>query len=177
MAAPASAGVAMTRRIDHQQRCDPRRRVPRAGGRGTEGSANGVAGLAGAGILVSGSGVIVNQAGGVISGYDGTADKGSGHVTLTNYGSIMGAHDAVLFRAASDRLIAEAGSSFVGEVVGGGGVLELAGGAGTITGLGSAGTLTGAIGAGFQGFPAPMFWTRAVRGRLRGRSRWRPARA
>jgi hypothetical protein len=78
--------------------------------------------------------------------------------TVINYGTIdLGfAFDAgpypVLLASSRDRLIAEAGSVFVGTIVGGGGALELAGGAGTITGLGATGTISGGIAASFKGF-------------------------
>jgi len=76
--------------------------------------------------------------------------------TVTNYGTIAGTGGtSVRFTTASDRLIAEAGSTFVGKVVGGGGTLQLAGGTGTITGLGgAAATLSGAEAMNFSGFGA-----------------------
>jgi hypothetical protein len=66
--------------------------------------------------------------------------------TVTNFGTIASTNGglALVFGSAQDRLIAEAGCTFVGEVQGGGGVLELATGKGTIVGLGVTGTVSGA---------------------------------
>jgi hypothetical protein len=114
--------------------------------------ATGTGGAAGDGVLVIGGGAVVNQAGGTIFGLNGVEDGGTGSVTVTNFASIAGAGDSVLFRAASDHLIAEAGSAFTGEIVGGGGGLTLAGGTGTIAGLGGSATLTGAVSGVFEGF-------------------------
>jgi hypothetical protein len=76
--------------------------------------------------------------------------------TLTNFGAIGGTSGvAVKLSSASDRLIAEAGSTWTGTVEGDGGTLELAAvGAESITGLGGAGSLTGAVSASVSGFGA-----------------------
>ncbi len=94
----------------------------------------------GAGVDLAAGGTIVNGAAGdtsaTIYGYNGVSHSGAGALTVINYGTIGGTHDAVLLTSASDRLIVEPGSSFTGNVVGGGGTLELAKGAGTVSGLG-----------------------------------------
>jgi hypothetical protein len=59
-----------------------------------------------------------------------------GAVTVTNWGEIDGEFgSAVNFTGAGDRLVVEAGSSFVGDIFGDAGTLELASGVGTITGM------------------------------------------
>ena len=90
----------------------------------------------------------------LISGYNGVRGFGGGG-TLTNFGTVKSTGgDAIYFQNAGDRLIAEAGSSWIGSVKGGGGTLELASGTGTITGLGATGTLSGAEAMTFSGFGA-----------------------
>jgi hypothetical protein len=123
------------------------------GGAGGEGTIIRTPGAFGDGVDVSGDGTIVNgSASALILGLYGVRDAGGGAVTVINSGIISGITDSVLFTRASDRLTAEAGSKFIGEVTGGGGTLELAGGSGTITGPGGSGTLTGSDTASFQGF-------------------------
>ena len=104
------------------------------------GGIQGGAGLhAGDGVLVTNAaGAIVNKAGSQISGFNGIEQTGTGALTVTNYGTIAGTHDSVLFKSASDRLILEAGSKLTGVAVGGGGMLKLATFPGTISGLGTA---------------------------------------
>ena len=119
-----------------------------AGGEGGTGKSNGAAGQAGDGVVVTGGGDVVNGASGVstalISGSIGIYAVGA--ATITNFGRITGSTGiSVQFESASGRLIAEAGSTFVGAVNGHDGTLELASGAGTITGLGLTGTITGAV--------------------------------
>jgi hypothetical protein len=59
-------------------------------------------------------------------------------VTVTNYGTIAGTGGTALtFNSASDLLVVEGGSLFVGLVKGGGGTLQLATGKGTIANLGT----------------------------------------
>jgi fibronectin-binding autotransporter adhesin len=77
-----------------------------------------------------------------------------GAMTVTNFGTIRGTAAAVDFTVAGDRLIAEAGSTWIGAVKGGGGTLELASGTGTITGLGATGTVSVAEAMTFSGFGA-----------------------
>jgi len=66
-------------------------------------------------------------------------------VTVTNFATILGSDESVQFGSPSDRLIAEAGSDFVGAAQGSGGTLELAAASGTISGLGALGTISGGI--------------------------------
>jgi hypothetical protein len=59
-----------------------------------------------------------------------------GASTVTNFGTIQGTDNVVVrFTSPDDKLVAEAGSKFVGEVYGGGGALELASGIGKLAGL------------------------------------------
>ncbi len=119
------------------------------------GAGGGSYALAGSGIVVSGASVILNKASGEISGYVGVSDSGSGGLTLTNYGTVVGTGGtSVSFANASDRLIAETGSVFEGVAAGGGGTLELATGTGTISGLGGGGKVSGAEALSFSGFGA-----------------------
>ncbi len=101
-------------------------------------------------------GVLVNGGAGnstaLIEGGIGVDDLSAVGITVTNFATIKGTTNSVVFSAATDRLIAEAGSTFIGAVVGGGGALELANGTGTITGLGGAGTISGDIAMTFSGF-------------------------
>jgi hypothetical protein len=76
-----------------------------------------------------------NRTGALIQGYEGLA--GNGTVTVVNYGSIAGTGaDALVFGSATDTLVVEAGSAFIGAVKGDGGVLDLASGAGTVSTIG-----------------------------------------
>jgi hypothetical protein len=128
-----------------------------AGGGGA-GGVGGAAGSAGDGVIASGVGQISNGAAGsgtaLISGVNGIVVTGPGAFTVTNFGTIAGAGDSVLFVSTGDRLIAESGAVFSGQVVGGGGTLELGAGEGTISGLGVDGALSGAVTASFSGFGA-----------------------
>jgi antigen 43 len=93
----------------------------------------------GQGIDLAGGGSVTNQSGGVISGAYGINVR-SGALTVVNAGTITGSNYAVKFSAASaNRLIADPGAVFTGNVNGGTGVLELASaaGAGTLSGLGT----------------------------------------
>ena len=123
------------------------------GGAVTNGSASDTTALISARIegVVAGGGVarVVNF--GMIEGDQSTGVELRPAGTVINFGTISGGVDSVLFESAGDRLIARAGSVFIGEVVGGGGALALAG-VGTISGLGGGGTLTGAVSASFSGF-------------------------
>jgi hypothetical protein len=113
------------------------------------GAVTGVA-FTGAGVLANGN---ATHGTSLIKGKLGVDVAAHRAVTLTNFGVIEGTGGtAVRFRTASDRLIAEAGSTWLGMVDGGGGALELAGGTGTITGLGGAGLLMGAETMSFSGF-------------------------
>ena len=127
-----------------------------SGGAGGAGPTAGATGVMGGGVVASVGGTIVNNAGAVISGDIGVKAGASGAVSVTNYGKIKGlGGTAVTFKSAADVLIAEAGSSFAGQVLGGGGTLELfssAGGNGTVGGLGGAGYASGAVTANFSGF-------------------------
>jgi len=89
----------------------------------------------------------------LISGAEGVVTNGV--VTVINFGTIQGTSGyGVRLTSAGSRLVAEAGSDFVGDVQGGGGTLELASGSGTLSGLGGAGTLTGGVAMTFSGFGA-----------------------
>ena len=118
----------------------------------------GVNGGAGDGIDLAGGGVVINGYAGqlyspLIEGLVGVYAGAGGAATVVNYATIDGSGGtSVLFKSASDRLVAESGADFIGAVKGGGGGLVLAGGTGVITGLGGVGTLTGDITANFGGF-------------------------
>ena len=117
------------------------------GGAAGKGKNAGATGAGGDGVVVM-SGNVTNGANGsasaLISGAVGVYAKGV--ATITNFGIIRGTSGvSVDFLSTSDRLIAEAGSTFIGKVEDGHGALELASGVGTITGLGVAGTITGAV--------------------------------
>jgi hypothetical protein len=104
------------------------------------------------GVVVNGS---ATSKAALIEGLVGVYGGTGGAATVTNWGTILGtAGVAVQFMSASDRLIAESGSTWVGAVQGGGGTLELAGGKakGAITGLDATGTLSGAEAMTFGGF-------------------------
>lgn len=101
----------------------------------------------GFGVYLKGAETLVNGAAGhgaraTIYGYQGVRATGAA-ATVTNFGTIGGAAGtAVAFGSASDVLVVEAGSSFVGAVLGGGGTLVLNSGAGTLSGLFSGGNVT-----------------------------------
>ena len=125
--------------------------------------------MEGKGISLAAGGVIVNggtsNATALIYGVTGVYAGPGGGATVTNFG-VIGGQDfngvaglAIDFRSASDRLIAEAGSTFLKQVHGGGGTLELATGAGTVTGLGATATVSGAEAMTFSGFGAYAFDT------------------
>ncbi len=136
-----------------------------AGGAFNSSFYSGAGGAGGAGVGLSAGGVVDNH--GVITGGAGGPGNpgspgaegvgvyagGGGVTTVTNFGTIAGAV-SVQFNNAGDRLIAEAGSTFIGPVQGGGGTLELAGGSGTITGLGGAGAASGSVAMAFSNFGA-----------------------
>ena len=129
-------------------------------------------------------GVFLGGAGGVTNGSasdstatiyglrDGVYLSGGAAITVTNYGTIKGTHRSVQLSSSASRLIAEAGSDFIGTVAGAGGTLELAGGTGTLTALGGKGALSGSIAANFGGFGSYVLdaganWTLAGTGTLR----------
>ncbi len=121
------------------------------------GGGHGPAGIAGDGVAVTAGGVVINgstsSTAALIEGLIGVYAGSGGAATVTSWGTIEGTGGvSVQFRSASDRLIAEAGSTWVGSVQGGGGTLELAGGTGTITGLGATGTISVAEAMTFSGF-------------------------
>ena len=127
------------------------------GGGGSGGNAGGPGGAGGDGVVLAAGGVVINGSAAVpsalISGATGVYAGSGGAATVTNFGTIQGlAGTAVQFNSTGDRLIAEAGSTWLGAVNGGGGALELAGGTGTITGLGGAARLSGAEAMTFSGF-------------------------
>jgi hypothetical protein len=100
----------------------------------------------------------------LISGLVGVYAGPTGKAAVTNFGTIAGTGGvAVQFKSASDKLIAQAGSTWIGVVQGGGGTLDLANGTGTVTGIGSTGTVSGAEAMSFSGFGSYTFgrgtWT------------------
>ena len=118
-----------------------------AAGAAGGGSPHGVPGMEGDGVVITGAASLINGAAAglardaSISGLIGLYAGAGSEATVTNFGTIGGARGvAVQFAASGDRLIEEAGGTFLGVVVGGGGTLELAsqGGAGTIAGLDAA---------------------------------------
>ena len=112
-------------------------------------NAGSIAGANGFGINLRDGGSVTNQSGGSISNVDGVVG-GNAAVTVVNAGTIAGSSYAVKFAAGSaNRLIADPGAVFTGNVEGGGGVLELASAA-------SAGTLSG-LGTGITNFSALQF--------------------
>ncbi len=116
-----------------------------------------ITGLKSAGIDLRAGGSVINGATSttlaVISGQVGVYASAMNAATIVNYGRIIGtAGEAVIFKSGADRLIAEAGSSFVGAIAGGGGALELATGAGTLSGIGGPGTVSGSQAITFSGF-------------------------
>ena len=129
-----------------------------AGGTGGYGeTANGAGGANGAGVALSGAGSVVNgtsqSTAALISGGVAVYAAAGSAATVTNFGSLVGSSSvSVQFMSNADRLIAEAGSTFMGGVQGGGGTLELANGSGTISGLGAVATVSGAEGITLMGF-------------------------
>ena len=102
------------------------------------------------GIVTNGSSLATTA---LIEGFVAVSAAAGGAVTVTNFGTLSGTSGtSVAFGSASDRLIVEASSDFIGSVAGGGGTLELANGVGTIAGLGGTGTLSGAEAVTFSGF-------------------------
>jgi hypothetical protein len=131
-----------------------------AGGAGGA-SAFGPAGSHGAGgdgvSLVAGGYVANSYIGAIyaslIEGVVGVYAGPGGAATVVNCGEIYGTGGiSVEFKSAADKLIADAGSTFIGVVMGGGGQLGL-GGVGTISDLGAGGgTLAGDVAMTFSGF-------------------------
>ena len=116
-----------------------------------------LAGLQGDGVVLggaSGGAILSNDSssayiGGVVGVYVGT----TGNATVINFGTIKGDGGiAVQLKSSGDRLIAEAGSTWLGAVKANGGALELASGTGTLTSLGATGTVSGAEAMTFSGF-------------------------
>jgi hypothetical protein len=110
-------------------------------------------------VYISSGGAVTNGSAGddeaLIQGAFGVSIASGQAATITNFGTISGtAGDAVKFSSASDRLVVEAGSVFLGAVAGGGGTLELARGTGLVKQLGGHGTLSGAATMTFSGFGA-----------------------
>jgi hypothetical protein len=125
---------------------------------GNGGTQQGASGAQGVGVMLNGGGMLINgaahQAGAQIIGAVGVEVGSAGATTIVNFGTIKGtAGTSVQLAQAADRLVVEAGSTFVGAVTGGGGTLELARASGTITGLaGGQGNLTGPEALSFSGF-------------------------
>lgn len=123
-----------------------------------------ITGINSAGVELIAGGSITNggpaNSKALITGYVGIYAPNA--VTVTNFGTITGTNGvAVLFKSSGDRLVAEAGSTWIGAVQGGGGTLELAGGKGMITGIGATGVLSGAETMTFSGFGAYVIDKRA----------------
>jgi hypothetical protein len=118
----------------------------------------------GDGLYILAGGRIVNGGTGnataLISGATGVYALSGGGVTVVNFGTISGQDfnghigAGILFGAASDRLVVEAGSTVIEDASGGGGTLELASGKGTISGLGALGTVSGGAALSFVEFGA-----------------------
>jgi hypothetical protein len=110
-----------------------------------------------AGVWLQTGGLLTNGSTGDTTALISSSNVGvytRGAMTVTNFGTIRGTAVAVDFTVAGDRLIAEAGSTWIGAIKGGGGALELASGTGTITGLGATGTVSVAEAMTFSGFGA-----------------------
>ena len=106
----------------------------------------GEAALSGPGFSFRDGGTLVNGAFGhsaTVGGSFGVVANGSAATTIINYGLIQGAVKSVRLYSASDRVVAEAGATFIGAIVGGGGTLELAAGYGSVRDLNGIGTITG----------------------------------
>jgi fibronectin-binding autotransporter adhesin len=115
------------------------------------------AGPAGDGVVLTAGGIVINGSAtskaALIEGLVGVYAGAGGAATVTSFGTIDGTGGtSVQFMSASDRLIVEAGSTWIGAAQGGGGTLELAGGKGTITGLGATGSVSKAEVLTFGGF-------------------------
>jgi hypothetical protein len=97
----------------------------------------------------------------LISDVVGVYAGAAGPATVTNFGTITGTGGtAVQLGSASDRLIAESGSHFVGAAKGGGGTLEVGSGTGTLTNLGAgAVSVSGAVALTTSGFASYQFDT------------------
>jgi hypothetical protein len=113
--------------------------------------------LPGDGVDLAAGGRVTNGGGAdhtaLIRGYDGVYAAAGAAATVTNFGTIDGTSGiSVVFHAAVDRLIVEAGSSLIGTAQGGGGTVELAGGTGTLSGLGTTAILSGAASGRLNGF-------------------------
>ena len=106
--------------------------------------------------LGTGGGIIDNGTNGsssaLIEGGTHGVNVEGGSATVTNYGTISGSADSVVFTTTGDVLVVETGARFDGLIAGGGGTLELAGGTGTLTGLGSTGTFSVGASGTFSGF-------------------------
>ena len=137
----------------------------------------GAGALAGSGVVLSGGGLLTNgdlaHADATLEGAFGVLTTGSAATTVINYGLIQGSAKAVRLSSSADRLIAEAGSRFIGGIVGGGGALEIAGGNGEITQEYGVLTLSGGTSGQFLGFGSLVFdagtgWSLANVGSLGG---------
>lgn len=124
------------------------------GGAGGKGKSTGATGASGVGVVARNAKVLNGSVGvsdALIAGSLGIYANGS--ATITNFGTIDGSGGvAIQFVSASGRLVAEAGSAFIGMVDARGGALELTSGTGTLTGLGATGTISGALAMTFTGF-------------------------
>jgi hypothetical protein len=127
-----------------------------AGGAGGDGGEQpGGPGAQGVGVMLEGYAILTNGSAGHASAQIiGAVGVESDWSTVVNFGTIDGTGGvAVQLSTAVDRLVVEAGSTFVGAVVGGGGTLELAKASGTITGLaGGQGSVTGGEALSFSDF-------------------------
>ncbi len=103
-------------------------------------------GVGRAGVMLSAGATLANGStshrGALIDGYYGV-DLRSGASKFTNFGTVIGEGGvAVELTAATDTLVVESGSTFVGQILGGGGTLELGSGMGTLTSLLAGGNVT-----------------------------------
>jgi hypothetical protein len=99
---------------------------------------------------------VINHAGGLIEG--ATMGVSVFFGTVTNFGTIAGTQLSVYLQRES-RLIAEVGSTFIGEVLADSvdSTLELAGGREFVTGLGGVGTISGGLAMTFSGIGTYQF--------------------
>ena len=130
--------------------------------------ANGAGTVANFGTIMGAYGVVLYSGGAFTNGSrsdtaalvaagsnDGVLAYG-GDTTVTNFGAIIGATGAaVKFDAASDVLVVEARSKFVGSVLGGGGTLDLASGSGILRTVQAAGGMNETVSGGI----APSLFT------------------